>query len=123
MAEIWDFYLEFMDWRTTSLQDLEDPAGKDDNMSPYLVFQMDSAMAIEKSVGTTVQKDTFLPYWDKIDRGILLSKIRKSAISLGFNCPVFSQLKERQAESERRIISHCALSSRSPIIEAVGNSM
>jgi len=71
VAEIWDFYLEFMDWRTTSLQDLEDPMMKETNMSPYLVFQMDSAMAIEKSVETTVQKNTFLPYWDKIDRGIL----------------------------------------------------
>ena len=67
IAEIWDFYLEFMDWRTTSLQDLEDPTMKETNMSPYLVFQMESSMAIVKSVQTTVQKNAFLPYWDKIE--------------------------------------------------------
>ena len=40
-------------------------------MSPFLVFEMDSEMTIEKKVVTKVQKNTFLPYWDFIEKGIL----------------------------------------------------
>jgi len=52
VAEIWDFYLEFMDWRTTSLQDLDPTTMKETNMSPFLEFEMDSAMAIERKAQT-----------------------------------------------------------------------
>ena len=37
LAEIWDFYLEFSDWKTSNIKDEEEPK-KD--MSTYLVFQM-----------------------------------------------------------------------------------
>ena len=37
LAEIWDFYLEFMDWKTSSLKNREDPTM---DIDPFLEFQM-----------------------------------------------------------------------------------
>ena len=37
LAEIWDFYIEFMDWKTTSLKNLDDPTTDVDS---YLMIEM-----------------------------------------------------------------------------------
>ena len=71
LSEIWDFYLEFMDWKTTSLQNLEDLSAKESSMTTYLEFNLDSPLAIDSYVTTNRQKGTFLPFWDEIDGGIL----------------------------------------------------
>lgn len=66
-AEIWDYYLEFMDWKTTTIMNAESPK---DSFNPYLVIKMDNAQAIDNKVQSEVVKNTFTPYWSKIDKGI-----------------------------------------------------
>jgi len=39
LAEIWDFHLEFLDWKTTSLQNLDN---KKQTINPILEIKMDS---------------------------------------------------------------------------------
>ena len=70
-SEIWDFYLEFMDWKTSSLQN-EDK--KDDEVNAYIEIKMHSPQAIPpKYTKSEVQKNTFFPYWAKMegDKGIV----------------------------------------------------
>ena len=43
MAEIWDYHLEFIDWKTTSLQDKDNA---DRKLNPQLKIQMISKNAI-----------------------------------------------------------------------------
>jgi hypothetical protein len=68
LAEIWDYHLEFMDWKTTTLVNLDN---KGMNISSYLDISMDSPQAVRKAVKSPVQKNTYNPYWAKIDGGIL----------------------------------------------------
>ena len=37
LGEIWDFYLEFSDWKTSSIKDMDEPKKE---LSTYLVFEM-----------------------------------------------------------------------------------
>lgn len=71
LSEIWDFYLEFMDWKTSSLQDLEDPSAKESSMSTYMEFNLNSPMCLDSNTTTKTIRGTFLPFWDEIDDGIL----------------------------------------------------
>mmetsp|Transcript_35916 Transcript_35916/g.55154 ORF Transcript_35916/g.55154 Transcript_35916/m.55154 type:complete len:129 (-) Transcript_35916:3042-3428(-) len=68
LAEIWDFYLEFMDWKTTSLLNKEK---RDMEISSYFDITMNSPQTIRPSVQSSIQKNTVLPYWAKVDGGIL----------------------------------------------------
>ena len=47
LAEIWDFNLEFMDWKTTSLANEDNP---EMNLNPYIVITMDSKKNINSSI-------------------------------------------------------------------------
>jgi len=38
LAEIWDFHIEFMDWKTTIIQDMDK---KDKSINPYITIMMD----------------------------------------------------------------------------------
>lgn len=59
-SEIWDFYIEFMDWKTTSIQN---KFNKSAEMNSYIEITMSSDQTIEKEVKSEPQKNTFLPYW------------------------------------------------------------
>lgn len=68
LAEIWDYYIEFMDWKTTSLLNLDN---KDMAINCYVQIEMDSSQAIRRQVSSSVEKNTIMPYWAKIEGGIL----------------------------------------------------
>jgi hypothetical protein len=68
LAEIWDFYLEFMDWKTTSLLNADN---KGMEISCFIDISLDSPQAIRKQVKSAVQKNNLMPYWAKIEGGIL----------------------------------------------------
>jgi hypothetical protein len=67
LAEIWDYNIEFMDWKTSSLENTEKPM----QISSYLDIDMYSNQALRSNVRSAIQKNTFLPYWAKIEGGIL----------------------------------------------------
>ena len=48
IGEIWDFNLEFFDWKTTSLVNTE-KSGKDE-INPYIVVTMDSPQNIKGTI-------------------------------------------------------------------------
>jgi hypothetical protein len=47
LAEIWDFNLEFMDWKTTSLANDEKPG---ETLNAYIVITMDTKKNISSSI-------------------------------------------------------------------------
>ena len=67
IGEIWDYNLEFFDWKTTSLVNTE-KMGKE-QMNPYIEITMDSPNNIRGKIVSATLKNTFLPYWDKITDG------------------------------------------------------
>ena len=69
LAEIWDFNLEFMDWKTTSLANDDDPEMA---ISSYVVITMDTKQNIGTKIQSDVQKNTLLPYWAKVVNGSIL---------------------------------------------------
>lgn len=68
LAEIWDFHIEFMDWKTTIIQDMDK---KDKSINPYITIMMDDPQVLESFVKSPELQNTFLPYWAKIDKGII----------------------------------------------------
>ena len=69
LAEIWDFNLEFMDWKTTSLANEDNPGM---SINSYVVITMDTNKNIRSTIESEVQKNTLLPYWAKIVKGGIL---------------------------------------------------
>ena len=67
LAEIWDYHLEFMDWKTTNIQNQLSQEKK--SLNPYIVISLDSPQAIMNQVQSKDIKNTILPYWPKIDQG------------------------------------------------------
>jgi hypothetical protein len=63
LAEIWDFNLEFMDWKTTSIANEDNP---DSPINSYIVITMDSKKAIDNQIQSEVIKNSILPYWAKL---------------------------------------------------------
>lgn len=47
IGEIWDFNLEFFDWKTTSIMNIED---KTKEINPFLIITMDTRQNIKKQV-------------------------------------------------------------------------
>lgn len=68
LAEIWDFYIEFMDWKCTTIQNKDDPKRTYD---PYCTIAIDSPQAHTSQVRSEVQYNTNIPYWAKIKNGII----------------------------------------------------
>ena len=66
LAEIWDYHLEFMDWKTTNIQNQLAPMKQ---LNPYIVISLDSHQAIYNQVYSKEIKNTILPYWPKLDYG------------------------------------------------------
>lgn len=69
-AEIWDFYLEFMDWQTTTIQNVDSEATKKQQFNPFIEIYMDNTQAIDKKVKSDSVTNTYTPYWSKISKGI-----------------------------------------------------
>jgi hypothetical protein len=65
--EMWDFYLNFMDWKTTSL---EKETGDDSVINPSLEFRLISKNSIETTSTSEVLKATKLPHWSLFEDGI-----------------------------------------------------
>ena len=51
LAEIWDFFLMFTDWKTSSIQNMDKP---DEEISSYLDISMESEQAIWNSTSSKV---------------------------------------------------------------------
>jgi len=69
LAEIWDFNLEFMDWKTTSLANEDNP---DATINSYIVITMDTKKNIGSTIQSEVIKNSLLPYWAKLTNGRIL---------------------------------------------------
>lgn len=65
--EIWDFYLTFMDWKTSSIEKEQD---KDMQFSPSVEIKLTSENSIADTVMSPVVKTTKLPHWALIGDGI-----------------------------------------------------
>ena len=60
LAEIWDFNMEFMDWKTTTIQNLDE---KKTQYNPFIKIIMDNKMAIKNEVKSDKISNTYTPYW------------------------------------------------------------
>jgi hypothetical protein len=70
LAEVWDFYLEFSDWKTSSLKDKDRP-GTD--VSSYMTIEMPDGgpgTVINPIVTSEKEYNNFNPYWKKFADGI-----------------------------------------------------
>jgi hypothetical protein len=47
LAEIWDYNLEFMDWKTTSIASEDNP---DHTLDPFIVITMDTKQNIDGKI-------------------------------------------------------------------------
>lgn len=63
LAEIWDFSMEFMDWKTTTIQNLDE---KKTQYNPFIKIIMDNKLAIKTEVKSEKCTNTFTPYWQLI---------------------------------------------------------
>ena len=68
LSEIWDYYIEFLDWKTTSLKNLDEPK---DDINSYLELSIDHKQALWDTAKSKTLNKQSLPYWDKLEDGIL----------------------------------------------------
>lgn len=59
LAEVWDFNLEFMDWKTSSIENKEKPG----QINPLLKIAMDSPQNLRSLVESEPLKNNTQPYW------------------------------------------------------------
>ena len=70
LAEIWDFYIEFSDWKTSSLKNQDAPKAE---INSYITIEMGEGgpgTVINSTVTSETQYNTLNPYWKKIADGI-----------------------------------------------------
>ena len=68
LAEIWDFFIEFMDWKTTSLKNADNPK---EEISSYISIEMADGgpgTVIIGYVKSETQTNTYFPYFSKVDQ-------------------------------------------------------
>ena len=68
LAEIWDFYLDFADWKTSNIKNDEKPKSQ---FSTYVAFELFGVCVIVNKTKSATEKNTFLPYWKQIDKGLI----------------------------------------------------
>lgn len=68
LAEIWDFNLEFMDWKTTTIQNVDDRKA---SYNPLIKIIMDNKLAITKEVKSDKIVNSYTPYWQKVKGSIV----------------------------------------------------
>jgi len=68
LSEIWDFKLDFMDWKTTSLVDIKKPST---TINPAVQLEINSKQSITPSTKSSKLDNNFLPYWAKVGDGIV----------------------------------------------------
>jgi hypothetical protein len=61
--EMWDFYLTFMDWKTSSIEKEQD---KEMQFSPSVEVKLTSQNSIADTVESPVVKNTKLPHWEML---------------------------------------------------------
>lgn len=66
LSEMWDFKLDFMDWKTSSL------AYKTKVINPQMTVLLNSKQAIQKNVKSEILKNTPNPYWDILTDGQII---------------------------------------------------
>ena len=65
--EVWDFYIMFMDWKTTSL---EKPKEKSLQLNPQVEVRLLSKQAVQATTHSQVLKNTKVPHWAMFDEGL-----------------------------------------------------
>ena len=72
LSEIWDFKLDFMDWKTTSLALKSSKSKESKIMNPQMTVLLNSKQAIQKYVKSETLKNTPNPYWDQLTDGQII---------------------------------------------------
>lgn len=67
--EKWDYMINFIDWRTSNLEDRY--SQKPGTLNPKLEFHLSSKNVIKNKAQSNVLKNTKLPYWQQVGGGII----------------------------------------------------
>ena len=59
--EVWDYMINFIDWRSSNLEDRHNP--RPGQLNPKLEFNMASPNVISNRAASSILKNTKLPYW------------------------------------------------------------
>lgn len=68
--EVWDFLLQFVDFRTSNLENLKANAPQT-TINPKLEIKLDSKNAINKTTESQTLRNQRLPYWPQVGQGIV----------------------------------------------------